>query len=427
MAIIIGDDGNDQPVEFGITWLYDGLFGTDEDDQIYGLGGDDLLIGDGGNDLLDGGTGADEMHGGSGSDTYIVDNPGDRVLFEENANGFGDTVKSSISYTLPVNVENLVLFDVPYAYEGTGNQHDNEIIGNKLNNVLKGFGGVDVLEGRGGADFLYGGDLSDELYGGDHDDELFGESGYDTLVGGDGHDKLDGGTGGDGMQGGAGDDDYFVDNPLDVVTELGSAGHDTVFASISETLSANVEDLILQDGAGMISGTGNGHNNIITGNNANNTLRGLAGGDTLEGGAGDDVLDGGIGRVDGYFGGDTLIGGGGRDTFRFNSRLDSVGLSVDEIQDFQRGVTAKGGNYVPGDKIDLSAIDAVQSSALSSLNDTFTFIGTQSFTAAGQVRVEADGDSLLVEADVSGDGNADFMLTVHTANNVLLSAADFIL
>ena len=37
-----------------------------------------------------------------------------------------------------------------------------------------------------------------------------------------------------------------------------------------------------------------------------------------------------------------------------------------------------------------------------------------------------DGDSILVQAETSGDGSADFELTVHTANNVLLSAADFI-
>lgn len=49
-------------------------------------------------------------------------------------------------------------------------------------------------------------------------------------------------------------------------------------------------------GTGLISGTGNSQNNVLTGNSAVNTLTGGAGDDTLNGGAGNDTLIGGIGN-----------------------------------------------------------------------------------------------------------------------------------
>ncbi|MFM6251596.1 MAG: furin, partial [Dolichospermum sp.] len=69
---------------------------------------------------------------------------------------------------------------------------------------------------------------------------------------------------------------------------------DLVNASISYTLTNNVENLTLT-GAAAINGTGNTANNVITGNSANNTLNGGLGNDTLNGGAGADILTGGVG------------------------------------------------------------------------------------------------------------------------------------
>jgi Ca2+-binding RTX toxin-like protein len=90
------------------------------------------------------------------------------------------------------------------------------------------------------------------------------------------------------MSGGLGNDTYVVDNPGDVVTEAASAGTDAVSASVTYTLSANVENLTLT-GTAAINGTGNSRANVITGNAGNNTLDGGAGADTLVGGAGNDT------------------------------------------------------------------------------------------------------------------------------------------
>jgi Ca2+-binding RTX toxin-like protein len=97
---------------------------------------------------LDGGAGADAMAGSTGNDTYVVDNAGDTVT--EAANAGTDTVKSSLTYTLGANVENLTLTGAA-AVNGTGNALNNVIVGNTAANVLTGGDGADTLTGGGGA------------------------------------------------------------------------------------------------------------------------------------------------------------------------------------------------------------------------------------------------------------------------------------
>ena len=86
------------------------------------------------------------------------------------------------------------------------------------------------------------------------DDRIFGFGGNDTLRGGEGNDFIDGGIGNDVMIGGAGDDTYVVDSATDSVTELAGEGVDTVQATVTHTLTANVENLTLLDAGGAING-----------------------------------------------------------------------------------------------------------------------------------------------------------------------------
>jgi Ca2+-binding RTX toxin-like protein len=138
-------------------------------------------------------------------------------------------------------------------------------------------------------------------------------AGADTLIGNGGADTLDGGAGADRLDGGAGNDDYYVDNTGDVVVEsiAGATGGsaDKVMSSISYTLTANVERLVLT-GSAALNGTGNGDNNVLYGNTGANQLSGLAGNDIISAGAGNDTLNGGAGA-------DTLAGGAGADRFNF--------------------------------------------------------------------------------------------------------------
>ncbi|NJL23087.1 MAG: calcium-binding protein [Leptolyngbyaceae cyanobacterium SM1_3_5] len=90
------------------------------------------------------------------------------------------------------------------------------------------------------------------------------------------------------LNGLAGDDTYFVGTG-DRILEGADAGIDLVNAAVSFTLGANLENLVLQEGAGDLSGRGNALNNTITGNEGNNSLNGDLGADTLTGGAGNDI------------------------------------------------------------------------------------------------------------------------------------------
>ena len=72
-------------------------------------------------------------------------------------------------------------------------------------------------------------------------------------------------------------------------------GTDAVFSTVSHTLTANVETLVLQ-GSGNLAGTGNALSNQIYGNSGTNTLNAGGGSDLLNGGAGLDTLTGGAGN-----------------------------------------------------------------------------------------------------------------------------------
>src|SRR5207247_10849105 len=89
-----------------------GTSGADTIDATHTVAGqslptaeNDTLNGLGGNDSLDGGLGADTMSGGVGNDTYYVDNTGDKTI-EITGEGT-DTVRSTVTYPLAANVQNL--------------------------------------------------------------------------------------------------------------------------------------------------------------------------------------------------------------------------------------------------------------------------------------------------------------------------------
>jgi Ca2+-binding RTX toxin-like protein len=114
-----------------------------------------VITGNSSNNILNGGLGADTMNGGLGADTYFVDNVGDKV--NEAAGAGFDTVNSSTTFTLAVNVEGLNLTGTA-AINGTGNASDNTLIGNSGANTLAGLAGNDYIQGGFGNDTLDGGD-----------------------------------------------------------------------------------------------------------------------------------------------------------------------------------------------------------------------------------------------------------------------------
>lgn len=311
---------------------------------VQGASGNEVVRGGAGNDIIDGGSGNDFMSGGAGSDTYIVDSPLDRIT-EIATGGTDDTVRASVSHTLPANVEHLIL-------TGTANI---DAIGNGVGNQITGNDGNNILDGRTGADTLAGG-LGDDTYVLDSTADRVTEAadagtdlirstvdctlpanvenltllpvnnpatgtplprnaaGNDLpniLTGNAGANRLDGGFGADILIGLGGPDTYLVDDAGDVIQEAATGGTDTVISSLDLDLSqggyaTTLENLMLT-GTALIP-TGNALANRLSGNELANTLTGNGGNDRLEGGLGNDTLDGGAGN-------DILIGGAGDDTY----------------------------------------------------------------------------------------------------------------
>ena len=289
-----------------------------------GLAGNDKLFGGIGNDTLDGGKGRDTMSGGKGNDTFIVDNAGDKVI-EKSGQGT-DHVKSSLSYSLGLNVENLTLTGAGNI-DGTGNALDNTITGNTGNNILDGGAGADHLFGGAGDD-IYVVDNAGELIGDTSGtDEVrssinynlvggvenltltgsanlngTGDAGSNVITGNSGNNVLDGGTGADHLFGGAGDDTFIIDNLGDMVVD--ASGIDTVQSSVTWILGSDIENLLLT-GTSSIDGTGNALDNTITGNAGDNIINGGDGADTIDGGGVSTTAD----QLYGGAGVDTIIGG----------------------------------------------------------------------------------------------------------------------
>ena len=335
---------------------------------------------------------------GLSNDTYVVNNSATRII--EAPNGGTDLVRSSVTYTLPENVENLTLTGAA-SINGTGNAGNNVITGNAGNNVLTGLGGIDTVSyatatgpvtvslavsgpqstGGGGTDTLSG------------FENLTGSSFNDTLTGTSGPNVINGGSGADVMNGGPGNDTYFVDNAGDVVNENAGEGTDTVYASVGYALPSSSSIEFLRANAGPTGLT-------LTGNELANTIIGGAGNDTLTGGGG----------------ADTLTGGAGADTFVYRTLAESTMAAAgrDTITDFSSAA---------GDKIDLHLIDAVSTVAG---DQAFDFIGSNPFSGApGELNETLFGGNTIIAGDVNGDMTPDFSILL--VGNQSLSSSNFIL
>lgn len=126
-------------------------------DGNLGMGaGDDVL------DLRHGSASkASVLSGDADNDTYLVASTGLNIL--EGMGGGTDAVKSSVSFTLGDNFENLYLVGSA-DINGKGNAGDNYLEGNAGDNRLAGRGGSDALFGGKGTDYLTGGADLDGFY-----------------------------------------------------------------------------------------------------------------------------------------------------------------------------------------------------------------------------------------------------------------------
>ena len=389
---------------------------------------------------LDGGGGADTMTGGGGDDTFVVDAIGDTA--NENAGGGTDTVQSSVSYALGVNVEQLTLTGSA-AINATGNALANTILGNAGANTLDG-GGADTMTGGAGDDTFvfsagFGDDtLSDFAVGVDKIDlsalnvgtfaDLLGKTadidGEAVVTLADGTISLSGVTKAQLVEGDfiGLDPDTAPTEPVNVLTGsvgadtiagadgddvlLGLGGHDVLIGgSGKDTLDGgDGYDVLFGDaGADTLHGGalsdvlfGGLDDDLLNGGDGNDWMLGEAGADHLNGGAGADVLNGGDGddTLHGGAAADRLTGGAGQDTFAFVAMSDSGDLVFD--------FTAGGG----GDVVDVAGL---------MVDVGFGGGGLEAF-ADGWVRTLQSGLDTLVQIDA--DGGGDGFATLATLQDV---------
>ena len=241
------------------------------------------------------------------------------------------------------------------------------IKGTSKADIIRGSNKDDNVTAGAGADQVYGGAGNDILQGQDGDDKIYGEAGNDRITGGNGSDYLDGGAG----------DDWISDavgNTGDINQMFGGDGQDRIY----------------------------GGQRV----------------DYLHGDAGNDQLGG-------FVGADHLYGGANADTFLYFEAADSTngtptgglaGLSggVDVIYDFSAS---------EGDRIDLSEVDAMDSSPYDQLidgnNDAFNFVGAETEGAvhqAGDLTISYENGMTIVRGYVDGDQLAD--LVIYVTNRV---------
>ena len=272
--------------------------------------------------------------------------------------------------------------------------------------VLAGLGGDDALVAGAGDDALDGGAGSDMLHAGEGDDVVFGGVGNDNIIAGDGNDMVFGGEGDDRIlaedgndliEAGAGADTVLAGAGDDHVVATANDGNDTYDAG--EGMDTLDMSAILSDVTVKLAGDG-GRGMAISADSGTDTLFGFEnvttgyGNDTIEASSEVNVMD----------------GGEGEDTFVFNTTEAANGDTIL--------------NFAPGDRIDLSGIDAVSGMGG---DQAFTIVGDGEVSGPGQLAVthetREDGDYTVISGYTSGADEADFEFSVK--GNHQLTDTDF--
>ncbi|HEY2875736.1 MAG TPA: peroxidase family protein [Reyranella sp.] len=276
-----------------------------------------------------------------------------------------------------------VLTGTPGDDNMVGQGGDDVVIGNAGADVISAGDGADLIRGDDGRDMIFAGAGDDQAFGGEQADVIYGDAGADRLFGEGGNDLITAGAGDDTVFGGAGDDL--------IVAEVGD-GNDTYFGDDSDggagrdtlDLSAATVDVSVQLGTGALA-----KGNVSSSQTGNDTIWGI---ENVNTGSGNDaiVASNAVNVMD---------GGAGNDTFRF---LSTAAADGDTILLFE-----------PGDRIDLSGIDA---DIGTTGNQAFTLVTGASLTGAGQLAVSfesrADGDFTIVQGNVDGNAGADFTIEI---------------
>ncbi|WP_426216137.1 peroxidase family protein [Methylobacterium sp. NFXW15] len=337
------------------------------------------------------GTGGHDDHGGAGSQA------GDGTTGGQQSGGTGTPPPSS---TDPHLVTGTAADDVLVGTSGAdtvlGLAGDDNILTGDGADVVRAGAGDDFVDAGAGRDVVFGGAGNDDILAGDGADMVYGDAGADRILAGDGNDLVTGGAGDDQLIGGGGDDLFVAEtgdgNDTYWGDEVGGGvGNDTLdMSAIMDNIAVNLGTGLGGRGSAASSQSGSdvlwGIENVVTG----------SGNDHITASDAVNVMD----------------GGSGADTYHFGSAAAANG---DTIASFE-----------PGDKIDLSGIDANQGVAG---DQAFTLATGAAFTGVGQLLItqehRADGDYTVVAGNTAGDATPEFKFSIKGAPAA--TAADFTL
>jgi Ca2+-binding RTX toxin-like protein len=443
-----GLDGDDQASGGAGADMLSGGGGSD---RLEGLGGVDSLYGGDGNDVLlgglladtlTGGLGNDEVDGGDGDDMLLLAEGGDEFAQGgggddgfyfgaaltaadrvDGGAGTGDQLALQGDYALVLGASNLAGVETLGLLSGSDTrfgaggderftyrlttQDTNVATGERLTINANGLlAGEDLtFDGkaeRDGSFTIFGGLGADVLSGGAQSDGFFFGSGR---LGAD--DRIDGFSGADDQLALRGDYTTLVDFAADTIRNIDTvaliSASDTRYGGGSDNYGYNLKSHDGNLAAGQLL--------TVTGS-ALTTSEALR----FDGSAELDGFFRLIGGADQLFGGlgaDQLAGNGGNDRFVYSAVDQSTAASRDTISGF-----------ASGDRIDLSGIDAILGTAA---NETFAFIGSGAFSAAGQVRLVQSGSDWLLEANVDGTLTADLVIGLGNTGAYVPGAADIML
>ena len=371
------------------------LTGSSGNDIMTGGSGNDNISGGEGADVIDGGGGADTLSGGVGNDTFNLAN----FAAGESINGDNDVDAIVLTNPATVNFTTGTISNVETLTGSSGN--DTVTISATQ---WTGFSTINLGGGTNILNVVASGDISTRTVptvSNVTTENLTGTGGNDsiTLTGA----QLDAIIIGSGtINLGAGTDTINLTSTSADLNTLGAT-------------NGSIQNVEAISAAAALSGvtvtlSGQTEGFTLTGSSGNDIMTGGSGNDNISGGGGADVITGGAGI-------DTLIGGLGDDTFDFNALNQSVVGSDDVINNFE------GAGLPGGDIIDVFDIDANGGVAG---NQTFTFIGTAAFSAAGQLRYVQVGTDTLIQANTNANtGTTEFELKLTGLH--VLSGMDFIL
>ena len=278
-----------------------------------------------------------------------------------------------------------------------GTAGDDNIIAFAGDDVAMGEAGADAVVAGEGADFVSGGSGRDVISAGAGDDHVFAGADDDMVYGDAGADRIFGDQGNDLINAGAGDDTVFGGAGNDLILAESGDGNDVYFGDEGgggtgiDTLdmSAMTANVTVNLGSGALS-----NGTASSSQTGNDTIWGI---ENVNTGSGNDTITASNAV-------NVISGGAGNDTFKFTSTTAANG---DTIVTFE-----------PGDRIDLTAIDANTGTAG---DQSFTLVNGAP-TAAGQLGVtfetRADGDFTVVQGNIDGNADAEFTIEIAGHQNL---------